>query len=418
SPQAAREVDAAPHPQAARLPDEKSLPSQDQLAASLSRWSDAAYAGWSSARYSAADRTWKMPDGRQGFAEDIGAGLLAEALARGNFTAAVQQWTDALNNQLATAAAGLSFVNCVYAGRVKDFAAASAAAAQMERLKSLAAREDPSLATVPGVLLFALDRGGPSFAKSTLSALRSLDQAKLTAAQLLGVLESLEDYATYAGDDADVLSDARTLITNRILPLLVTSREGGVFLSDQGGTIDVKQSVRCGSLLVRASALLSSSQFGALGRALIVSALSFSETNGFLPGTLTVSSGHATAQAGTIGPESVYALLPLGRHLPHEVPLFQLMGPGCRVWTAADLASAVQADGEIRLVFAYPAGIPQYLVFQGVRPFKQMRLHGIPWHSDSTYAKYSDGWDYDAATRTLFMKITGKQDKEEVDFTF
>ena len=45
-------------------------------------------------------------------------------------------------------------------------------------------------------------------------------------------------------------------------------------------------------------------------------------------------------------------------------------------------------------------------------------MHGIPWHSDPSYAKYSDGWDYDPQTQTLFMKLTGKQDKEEVDFTF
>jgi hypothetical protein len=69
-------------------------------------------------------------------------------------------------------------------------------------------------------------------------------------------------------------------------------------------------------------------------------------------------------------------------------------------------------------MFSYPSGVPHYLVFRGLRPFSLIRLHGIPWHSDTSYAKYSDGWDYDAGNRTLFMKITGRQDKEEVDFTF
>ena len=72
----------------------------------------------------------------------------------------------------------------------------------------------------------------------------------------------------------------------------------------------------------------------------------------------------------------------------------------------------------MKLVFSYPVGVPHYLVFRGVRPFSQIRLHGIPWHSDPSYAAYSDGWSYDDATRTLTMKITGRKDTEEVDFTF
>ena len=52
---------------APRLPDEKSLVTQEQMAASLARFADSAYAGWSLSRYSLNDGTWRMADGRQGF---------------------------------------------------------------------------------------------------------------------------------------------------------------------------------------------------------------------------------------------------------------------------------------------------------------------------------------------------------------
>jgi hypothetical protein len=420
SPEAAHEAEpAASRPQAPRLPGEQSLPTMDQLAASISRWSDAAYAGWSSGRYAPGSRTWKMPDGRQGFAEEIGTGLLAEALARGSFAAALQTWTGALNNQLAgDAAARLRFPNCVYTGRVRDFAARSGNPAELARLKSLADQGDPSLAATPGVLVAALDRGGPSLARSVLSSLRSLDQAKLPASQLLTVLESLEDYARYLGDDAGVLSDARALVTGHLLPSLVASSEGSIFLAQQDGNVDVRQSLRCGVLLLRAGSLLPSPQFSAFGRGLIASSLSLAADSGFLPAGISVVSGRVTPQDGMIAPETVYAMLPVERYVPHEVPLFQRMGAACWVWTAANLVSAAEVNGEVRLIFAFPGGVAQYLVFQGIRPFQQIRLHGIPWHSDPSYAKYSDGWDYNPDTKTLFMKITGKQDKEELDFTF
>jgi hypothetical protein len=418
SPKAARELELQASAAVPRLPEEKLLPTQDQLNELLARWADSAYTGWSASRYSAGLGTWKMADGKQGFSENIGTGLLAEALARGTFSSALNTWANAEDNQLSRSPSPqLSFATCVYTGRVKDFAARPGDAAELERLKGLAAQGDASLAATPGVLLFALDRGGLSTARTILSSLRSLDSAKLPASSLLTVLESLEDYAQFVGNDATVLSDARTLVTDRLLPSLAATG-GAVFLAGPGGSVDVRQSIRCGSLLIRAGSLLQSSQFSALGRGLIVSSLSLASKEGFLPATLTVASGRTAPAAGTIGPESVYAMLPMGRHIPHEVPLFQLMGPGCWVWTAADLVSASQINGEVRLVFAYPAGVAQYLVFRGLPPFKQIRLHGIPWHADSSYAKYSDGWNYNADSRTLFMKVTGKQSTEEVDFTF
>jgi len=47
-----------------------------------------------------------------------------------------------------------------------------------------------------------------------------------------------------------------------------------------------------------------------------------------------------------------------------------------------------------------------------------IRMHGIPWHADPAYAKYSDGWAYDSGTRTLYVKLTGRQPREELDIQY
>jgi hypothetical protein len=93
-------------------------------------------------------------------------------------------------------------------------------------------------------------------------------------------------------------------------------------------------------------------------------------------------------------------------------------GPGTWAWTPARITSASGSTTGAVLVFTYPQGIPYHLMIQGLRPFAQLKLHGIPWHSDPTYFKYSDGWVFDAGTRTLFMKVTGKSDREEIDITW
>ncbi len=413
-------VSAAPAP-TPRLPDEKSLPTQDQLAASMARFSDLAYSGWSVSRFSADDGSWKMADGGPGFAEEIGAGLLAESLERGSFSTAVQTWSNALDDQIGRSS-GLQLTNftCVYSGRVRDFAKRlrDRDTGGADRLKSLAAQGDASLAAQAGVLLYGLDRGGPALAKTILSSLQALDPARLPPASLLTVLEAMLDSLQFIGDDASIPQAARNLIENRLLPSIGADGSGAVFFLSQDGRVDLKQSIRCGSLLVRAGSLLQSSMVGALGRGLIVSSLSLASSDGFLPATLSLASGRPAAIEGAIAPESVYMMLPQGRHIPHEVPLYRLMGSGCWVWTAADVRSADMVDGEVRLTLSYPVGVPEHLVFQGVRPFQQIRLHGVPWHSDPSYAKYSDGWTYDEASRTLFMKITGRHDTEEVDLRF
>ena len=419
SPAAASQAFSAEAPAPApRLPDEKSLPTQDQLDAALGHFSDSAYAGWRTSRYSAEDKTWRMADGKQGFVEEIGTAFLAESVARGTFSNAIQAWVAAVDNRVGQSPR-LSYSTCVYTGQVKDFARLlqDKDAGQADRLKGLASRGDPTLLSQPGILVYALDRGGPLLAKSILSTLRALDAAQMTPPALLTDLESQEDYLQLVGDDAAVPPAARELVEKWILPSVATTTNGAVFFAPQRG-VDVMQSIRCGSLLIRAGSLLQESKLAALGRALIVSSLSLASDDGLLPASLTVSSGRVVSQAGALAPESVYAMLPLERHLPHEVPLYRLMGVGCWVWTASELISADDVGGEIRLVFAYPAEVPQHLVFRGLAQFQQIRMHGILWHSDPSYAKYSDGWDYDPQTQTLFMKITGKKDKEEVGFTF
>lgn len=407
---------------AARLPDEKSLPTQEQLAAAIARFSDLAFAGWTGARYSANKGTWRMADGSQAFSEDIGIGLLAESVARGTFSDGLQDWSSALDNRLEQSAAPmLSFSACVYTGTVKDFARRQQDrdSADVDRLTTLSARADASLTDQPGVLRYLLDRGGPAAAKSVLSAFRRFDVARLSLSEALTCLEVFEDYVQLVGDDPTVAVAARDLVHKRLVPSVAATDEGTVFLrSSDSGSIDVKQSIRCGVLLSRAGSLSQDSAINALGRGLIASCISLADNEGFLPVTLSLAQGRLASRDGALAPESIYAMLPSGKHIPREIPLYRFLGPGGWVWTAADLVSADQADDAVRLVFSYPTGVPHYLVFRGLRPFTQIRLHNIPWHSDPAYARYSDGWDYDGQNRTLFMKMTGKQDQEEVDIRF
>jgi hypothetical protein len=208
------------------------------------------------------------------------------------------------------------------------------------------------------------------------------------------------------------------MIDRRFFPS-IRATERGLFLgSDTAGRSEVKDSLRCGSLLVRAGTALDYPRAAAVGRALIVSSLALGDETGYLPATLTFSSGRLSTRAGSIAPESVYGLLPLERYVPREIPLSKQLGAGSWIWTSARLISVESTDSEAALVIAYPVGVAHYMAIQGIRPFAQIRLHSIPWHSDPEYMKYSDGWTYDSASRTLYLKLTGRLDQEQIGIRF
>ncbi len=398
---------------AARLPEEKALPTQDQLDAAMGRFVDAAYAGWSSVRRNEDDGTWKMPDGSSTFNENIGVALLAEALNRGTFAGGLQLWTDALQQRAPDSAP----LTSVYTGRVRDFVKQARAAdgAETQRLNGLVDRSDLSFLSTPGAELFLLTRAGRGPAKDAETFLLSKAAAGLDTAASLSLLEALLDYAQFSGDDPQLAEKTRQLTEKSIFPL-ITAVDSAVFLrSGTGSAVDVQQSLRAGSLLVRAGSLFQDSRSAALGRGLIASGLALSSAAGYLPASLTAESGRISGPQGAIAPESVYRLLPLGRHIPRPVPLFKQLGDGAWAWTAADVTPLAGSDSVVRLGFSYPVKVAYNLVFRGIRPFAEIRLHGIPWHADPSYASYSDGWSYDAASRTLFMKITGRVDQEVVE---
>ena len=406
---------------AARLPDEKSLPTADQLTAAMGRFTDAAYAGWSTIRHTGNDGLWKMPDGSSGFTEDIGTALLAESLARGSFSASLQIWSDALENQ-ASLNPGVPAgpATGVYTGRVRDFVKRiqGTDAAETERITGLAARSDPSLFKTPHVELFLLSRSGPGVAKDAIGSFLSKGLPGLDVPASLGLLEAIEDYAQIVGDDPSLPEKARQIVEKKVIPSITVADAGLFLVPGSDGVADVQQSIRCGSLLVRAGSLLGDTRTAAIGRGLVASSLALSTGAGFLPASIRIASGKVTAREGWLAPEGVYTLLPQDRYLPHIVPLFRQVGPGAWMWTSADVSTLESTDGTVRLGFTYPLKVPYHFVIRGLRPFAEIRLHGIPWHADPTYAQYSDGWSYDEATRTLFMKITGRVGQEKVEISF
>jgi len=413
---AARPAQAGPA--AARLPQESAMPTDDRLRASLAAWADSAWRGWSVSRYSAAGATWQLADGSAGFSEDIGTGLLAESVSRGAWPAVFPLWADALGRQQQKGGA-LDYASSAYVGGERDFARAwrAEAAARVAQAGAALARSDASFLAVPDLVTLLLDHGTPDLVQGLRAWLAGRTPASLGLAAAVGYVQAVLDYQRLVRADDALDRLLKDTVERRLLPSVRTV-DAGVFLDAGGGKADVRSSIQCGALLMRAGAQMGSSLAQAVGRGLVVSSLALADDKGFLPAALSLSGGRIASRDGSLAPEAVYGFVPLDRYVPRETPLAAPMGPGAWVWTSARLASASGSAAGVALVFSYPRGVPYHLVLGGMRPFAQLKLHGIPWHSDPTYSRYSDGWDYDPGTRTLFMKVTGRGDQEEIDITY
>jgi hypothetical protein len=404
--------------EAPRLPRESAMPAEGRLRASVAAWADSAWQGWSVSRYSAAGGTWQLADGSAGFSEDIGTGLLAESISRGTWQTAFPQWADALARQQQKGGA-LDFVSSAYVGGARDFARSWRAetSAQVGQAAAALARSEASVLAVPDLVTLLLDHGTPDLVQGLGAWLARKTPESLDLSAAIGYAQAVLDYQRLVRADDALARLLKDVVETRILPSVRTV-DSGVFLDTGGGKADIRSSIRCGALLIRAGTLMGSTLAQAVGRGLVVSSLQLADDKGFLPATISLSGGRVASRDGSLAPEAVYGSLPLDRYVPRETPIGAAMGPGAWVWSSARVASTAGSVGGIALVFSYPRGVPYHLVLGGMRPFTLLKLHGIPWHSDAAYFKYSDGWDYDPETRTLFMKVTGRGDQEEIDITW
>jgi hypothetical protein len=419
APAAAPAAAAPENPLAVWLSRQASLATQADLDKAVSLFTDTAFSGWTQKRLSTDGRLWLSADGEYRFREEIGPAMIAESISRGAYPRARSLYADALaSRQRVDPDAPYTLSACAFVGNTRDYMRRlkdrrDAAAAKTAKLLSAS---DPSLFT-PGLVPLLFDDAQSSLLDGVYAFLKGRDVAGLEPGAALGMLEACLDYAALTPEGAAAARKGGEVIQRRLLPLL-RKTSGGIFLEGKsGGRAEISDSMRCGALFMRAGEALGQPLFAALGRSLIVSSLGLL-SGGFLPAQVAISQDSIGRRAGSLAPEDVYPFISRGRPYPREIPVARALGPGSWVMTAADLSPVESSPSGITMKLGFPVGLPHYIVVQGMKPFSLLRLHGIPWRPDPTYYQYTDGYSYDAQSRTLYMKITPRVLPEEFSVTF
>jgi hypothetical protein len=402
------------------LPDAESAATYDAL---LAQWSDTNFVLWSK----------RVVDGSAAFsktavAEDTVLAYLAAALTRGEYAAALAAIPDGYEQSSGSSV----FLGSLYQGLRALADEERAAEAQFLRLSSLNG----------GDLLDSLRSSGDTAARATelraaallegLAVRGSFDQLSgvargirvvAPAAVLLGNTPEIfagytvwEEYAALGADNpfTQLLDPAFHLLGDAL-----TLHPDGkrVFVCDES-VADIAFNLRLAQTLIRYAGERDSA-LAALGRSLILSALSLSDESGTLPARLFFtfsSSDNVREDTERLDSSCVYLLLDMGGYAPHAVHL----GGSAWLWTAA-VAAPLNNSGATKLpappldlAVSFPAGQTHYLFLRGFPRPSSIRLHGADVPANPNFEEDLSGWSYSPSTQSVLLKLTHREAIEHI----
>jgi hypothetical protein len=114
------------------------------------------------------------------------------------------------------------------------------------------------------------------------------------------------------------------------------------------------------------------------------------------------------------------ALNSRGRFTPHTKLLAELPEGPVWAWTVAEAVTySTDSLGRISIGINYPSGQIHHLIIHGVSPFRAIEIQGLFWRPDTYFESYNaSGYNYNAGSRTLFLRTLQRSPAETVRLTY
>lgn len=418
---------------------EKSYPvTEKEYDNGVDRYISKAYDHWKSGRYKENYEKWVNKDDSLLFDENIAKGLFSESLRISTLEAEtlesgsreVRSYRRREYNRVGSLIdsafdqhesdnrrAVLPFITSPFLGNLESVAAKIREddSSMLKEVENLILEEDPSVFKTPNVILLLLDRGNIQLLDELVSRIvNKVNPDAVDISTCLGMIDAYYDVAKWLDIQEPYFQKFKNLILTHLVPHIIQTDQG-LFLSDRGKKkSNILESVRAGYILKKASEVSGNPDFMRLGQKLILSVLSLSDDQGFLPGDIVAESFTKLDSHEITTPEEVYDYIVSGGYIPREIPLYPEIRPGTWLWTAAKEVRSRRTDAELRLTFSFPAGFTHYFFIQGMEPFSALFLRGRDIEDDPDYSDAGSGWYYSERYQTLYVKLTHRDEEEEV----
>ncbi len=375
----------------------------EQYRAALDSFVNNAYSGWSS-RYTAAEGGWSDGEGTVRFREKTAAAFLAEALSRDEYDAVLTL----IRSSVERNEQQLTFLTAPFLGNLPRHVSTlqQRDSREIQAIEELLRDEDPALITRDNLLRFIIGHGPFSLVQEVLRFTESLDPTELPPEQCLGLIKMYNQRIEGIAE-ADRILEPLALSAQEKLLAHIRRNSDGLFVRNRGGSFDVPLSIETGKHLIIKGNNDGSTPVIFIGQELLRSSLNLADENGIVQ-----------AFDQTVLPEDIYPVLIENRFYPHEISLFDELGPGSWIWTIADFTAINAEQDGLTLSFTFPAEETHHMILQGVEPFTQLQMRGIPWRSDPAFERYPLGWIYNQAAETLSVKLTHETEEETITISY
>jgi hypothetical protein len=186
--------------------------------------------------------------------------------------------------------------------------------------------------------------------------------------------------------------------------------------------VDIEYNIRLGKALAAWAEGEGQEDWAALGRSMVLSALSLTGETGEIPAGFSLSDEETLVPADT---QKLVSAPRIYRILATASPEFsdyypKVIGIGARVngiwaWTAAQSLNAAMDGTVMDIAVTFPVGETHYMIIRGIKPFAKIQLYGIDYRTDPQFERYdSSGWVYQTQDQVLVLKMKHRTAVEHI----
>jgi hypothetical protein len=355
--------------------------------------------------------------------EDMVIAYEGEALQRGAYRTALNAVPRTF-----LSAPGRSYESSVYLGDIGNAYRGLQAAdgGTLARITGTLERESPDFLLESHVIEFLGVRGRENLIDQVIALIRNMDSASLVLEQIPGLLEIQVDLGFYRPQSFgaaslsplfDGLTAQAEFILSECLRRIPPMEHYpiGLVLAVKDGRADLERNIRLGKALADWGEFTGRETWAALGRSIVLSALSLEDREGQVISTLNLDEGSSAGESPAyISAAKIYRLLGLGDYAPRAVALSPAFS-GLWAWTASPDIHIIREGQIFDIAVGFPAGESHYLFIRGIEAFYRLQFYGMDWRTDPNFERYdSSGWVYYAQDRTLVLKVKHRAGVEHI----
>ncbi|MDR2658817.1 MAG: hypothetical protein LBC27_02345 [Spirochaetaceae bacterium] len=291
---------------------------------------------------------------------------------------------------------------------------------RMAQITSYTQTDPSAFLTEANVFKYLSERGNYELFDTGIAYVNELNTSAVTLDMCAGIFEGYIAWMEKRGDDENpferLIARARPVVSAHL-----KKDANGLRVFVVETDVDVEYNLRLGSAIASYGEAADNSGWLAIGRSLVLSALSFSGEDASISARLDLQAdGEFTtsASAGTLTAARIYAGLELSGFYPHTADLDAISGSGY-LWTVSPAVTASFNGNVLDIGVAFKPGDTHYIYIFNVRPFSKIQLRNIDWRSDAQFEQYdAPGWFYSSSANVLMLKIAQQVDVEHIRVFF